>query len=31
MAVEFQDKFPDLPLINDPSHITGKRDMIFDV
>ncbi|MAU72482.1 MAG: 3-deoxy-7-phosphoheptulonate synthase [Pseudozobellia sp.] len=31
MAIEFQDKFPDLPLINDPSHITGKRDMIFDV
>lgn len=31
MAVEFQDKFPDIPLINDPSHITGKRDMIFDV
>ena len=24
-------RFPDLPLINDPSHITGKRDMIFDV
>ena len=23
--------FPDIPLINDPSHITGKRDMIFDV
>ena len=22
--------FPDLPLIHDPSHITGKRDMIFD-
>ena len=20
-----------MPLINDPSHITGKRDMIFDV
>ncbi|MBQ4916048.1 bifunctional 3-deoxy-7-phosphoheptulonate synthase/chorismate mutase type II [Maribacter sp. MMG018] len=31
MAVEFQNRFPDLPLINDPSHITGKRDMIFDV
>jgi chorismate mutase len=25
------EQFPDLPLINDPSHITGKRDMIFDV
>lgn len=31
MAIELQSKFPDLPLINDPSHITGKRDMIFDV
>jgi len=31
MAIELQTKFPDLPLINDPSHITGKRDMIFDV
>jgi len=31
LAIEFQNKFPDLPLINDPSHITGKRDMVFDV
>jgi chorismate mutase len=31
MAIEFQNKYPDIPLINDPSHITGKRDMIFDV
>jgi chorismate mutase len=31
MAIELQTKFPDLPLINDPSHITGKRDMIFDI
>ena len=31
LAIEFQDRFPDLPLICDPSHITGKRDMIFDV
>jgi len=31
IAIDFQSKFPDLPLINDPSHITGKRDMIFDV
>ena len=31
IAIEFQNKFPDIPLINDPSHITGKRDMIFDV
>jgi len=31
MAIDLQTKFPDLPIINDPSHITGKRDMIFDV
>ena len=31
MAIELQTKFPDLPLINDPSHITGKRDMILDI
>lgn len=31
LAIELQSKFPDLPLINDPSHITGKRDMILDV
>ncbi|MBT8178462.1 MAG: bifunctional 3-deoxy-7-phosphoheptulonate synthase/chorismate mutase type II, partial [Eudoraea sp.] len=31
MAIELQTKFPDLPLINDPSHIGGKRDMIFDI
>jgi chorismate mutase len=31
LAIELQTKFPDLPLINDPSHITGRRDMIFDV
>ena len=31
MAIELQTRFPDLPLINDPSHITGKRDMVFDV
>ena len=30
IAVEVQNRFPDLPLICDPSHITGKRDMIFD-
>ena len=30
MAIDFKNKFPDLPLINDPSHITGNRDMIFD-
>lgn len=31
LAIELQSRFPDLPLINDPSHITGKRDMVFDV
>jgi chorismate mutase len=31
IAIEFQNRFPDLPLINDPSHITGNREIIFDV
>ena len=31
LAIELQNKFPDLPLILDPSHITGNREMIFDV
>ena len=31
IAIELQNKFPDLPLICDPSHITGKRDMIHEV
>ncbi|MBK0369290.1 bifunctional 3-deoxy-7-phosphoheptulonate synthase/chorismate mutase type II [Flavobacterium agrisoli] len=31
IAIELQNKFPDLPLIIDPSHITGNRDMIFEV
>lgn len=31
LAIELQTKFPDLPIINDPSHITGNRDMIYDV
>lgn len=31
MAIDLQTKFPDLPIINDPSHITGNREMIFDV
>ena len=31
IAIEFQNRFPDLPLISDPSHITGNRDMILDV
>ena len=31
LAIELQTKFPDLPIINDPSHITGNRNMIFDI
>lgn len=31
MAIELQQKFPDLPIINDPSHITGKRAMVQEV
>jgi len=31
IAIELQNKFPDLPLIIDPSHITGNREMIFEV
>lgn len=31
IAIELQSKFPDLPLICDPSHITGKRNMILEV
>ena len=31
IAIELQNRFPDLPLICDPSHITGKREMVFDV
>jgi len=31
IAIELQNKFPDLPLICDPSHISGRRDLIFDI
>jgi chorismate mutase len=31
LPIELQSRFPDLPLICDPSHITGKRDMIQEV
>jgi chorismate mutase len=31
IPIELQNKFPDLPLIIDPSHITGNRNMIFEV
>lgn len=31
LPIEMQSRFPDLPLICDPSHMTGRRDMIFEV
>lgn len=31
VAIDIQNRFPNLPLICDPSHITGRRDMIFEV
>jgi chorismate mutase len=31
IPIALKQKFPDLPLINDPSHITGNRDMIEEV
>ncbi len=31
LPIELQGRFPDLPIINDPSHITGRRDLVFDV
>lgn len=31
LPIELQSRFPDLVLICDPSHITGKRDMIQEV
>lgn len=31
IAIDLQSKYPDLPIINDPSHISGRRDLIFDV
>jgi len=31
IAVEAQNRFPDLPMICDPSHIAGRRDLIFDI
>ena len=31
IAVELQSNFPDLPLICDPSHIAGNRDLSFDL
>ena len=31
IPIELQNKFPDLPLICDPSHICGRRDLLQDV
>lgn len=31
IPIDLQNKFPDLPLILDPSHIAGRRDVIFDL
>jgi len=29
IAIDLQNRFPDLPLLLDPSHIAGRRDLIF--
>ncbi len=31
MAIELKRLLPNIPIINDPSHIAGKRDLIFEV
>lgn len=31
IAIDLQNRFPDLPLILDPSHMAGRRDIIFDL
>jgi len=31
IPIDLQNKFPDLPLLLDPSHIAGRRDIIFDL
>jgi chorismate mutase len=31
IVVELQNRFPDLPLICDPSHIAGRRDILQDI
>ena len=31
ISIDLQNRFPDLPLILDPSHIAGRRDIIFDL
>ncbi|MDB0042867.1 bifunctional 3-deoxy-7-phosphoheptulonate synthase/chorismate mutase type II [Flavobacteriaceae bacterium] len=31
LAIELQNRFPDIPLICDPSHIAGRRDILQDI
>ena len=31
LAIDLQNRMPDLPILLDPSHIAGKRDIIFDL
>ena len=31
LPIDLQNRFPDLPLILDPSHIAGRRDIIFEL
>lgn len=31
IPIDLQNQFPDLPLLLDPSHIAGRRDIIFDL
>lgn len=31
IALDFQNNFPELPIIIDPSHMGGRRDLIFDL
>ena len=31
LAIEMKRRYPDLPMINDPSHICGRRDILLDV
>ncbi len=31
IPIDFRNAHPEIPLLNDPSHITGKRDMVPDV
>lgn len=31
IPIDLKTRFPDLPLINDPSHISGKHENVFDI